>query len=54
VPYGPWFSQSGGSSIQLKALDAAKESTSAGWCLSLNIWTSGSEKGTPGAADDCP
>jgi hypothetical protein len=54
VPYGPWFSQSGGSSIQLKALDATQESTSAGWCLSLNAWTTGSEKGTPGSAGDCP
>lgn len=54
VPYGPWFSQSGGSSIQLKALDAAQESTSAGWCLSLNTWTTGSEKGTPSSASDCP
>ena len=54
VPYGPWFSQSGGSSIQLKALDAAQESTSAGWCLSLNTWTTGSEKGTPSTASDCP
>jgi hypothetical protein len=54
VPYGPWFSQSGGSSIQRKALDAALESASAGWCLSLNTWTTGSEKGTPGSASDCP
>lgn len=54
VPYGPWFSQSGGSSIQLKALDAAQESASAGWCLSLSTWTTGSEKGTPGSAADCP
>lgn len=54
VPYGPWFSQSGGSSIELKALSAAQESTSAGWCLALNGWTTGSEKGTPGAASDCP
>lgn len=54
VPYGPWFSQSGGSSIQLKALGSAQESASAGWCLSLNTWTSGSAKGTPGAASDCP
>ena len=54
VPYGPWFSQSGGSSIQLKALDAAQESTSAGWCLSLSTWTTGSEKGTPSNASDCP
>jgi len=54
VPYGPWFSQSGGSSIQLKALAPAQESTSAGWCLSLNLWTTGSAKGTPGSADDCP
>jgi hypothetical protein len=54
VPYGPWFSQSGGSSIQLKSLGAASESTSAGWCLSLNAWTTGSEKGTPSGAADCP
>jgi hypothetical protein len=54
VPYGPWFSQSGGSSIQLKALAAAQESANAGWCLSLNTWTTGSEKGTPGGASDCP
>ena len=54
VPYGPWFSQSGGSSIQLKALNTASESTSTGWCLSLNAWTTGSEKGTPSGAADCP
>ena len=54
VPYGPWFSQSGGSSLELKALDASQESTSAGWCLALKTWTTGSEKGTPGAANDCP
>jgi len=54
VPYGPWFSQSGGSSLELKALDALQESASTGWCLALNTWTTGSEKGTPGAANDCP
>ncbi len=54
VPYGPWFSQSGGSSLELKALDASQESTSAGWCLALKTWATGSEKGTPGAANDCP
>jgi hypothetical protein len=54
VPYGPWFSQSGGSSLELKGLDASQESTSAGWCIALKTWTTGSEKGTPGAANDCP
>jgi hypothetical protein len=54
VPYGPWFSQSGGSSIQLKSLGAGAESASSGWCLSLNAWTAGSEKGTPSSAADCP
>lgn len=54
APYGPWFSQSGGRSIQLKSLGAGAESTSTGWCLSLNAWTAGSEKGTPSSASDCP
>jgi hypothetical protein len=54
APYGPWFSQSGGSSLQLKILDASQSAQKASWCLSLNPWTTGSEKGTPGAAGDCP
>jgi hypothetical protein len=54
APYGGWFSQSGGSSAQLHVLDASSATSKASWCLSLNPWTAGSDKGTPGAADDCP
>ena len=54
APYGGWYSQSGGSSVQLKVLDPALTATKASWCLSLTAWTTGSEKGTPGAAGNCP
>jgi len=54
VPYGPWFSQSGGSSIQLDSLVPAQATLQASWCLSLTTWTTGSDKGTPGAASNCP
>lgn len=54
APYGGWFSQSGGSSIQLKVLGYADGAQSSSWCLSFNAWTTGSAKGTPGAAQDCP
>lgn len=54
APYGGWYSQSGGSSVQLKVLDPALTTSKASWCLSLTTWTIGSEKGTPGAAEDCP
>jgi hypothetical protein len=52
--YGGWFTQPGGSSVQLHILDAAQSGAKASWCLSANAWTAGSEKGTPGAAEDCP
>lgn len=52
--YGGWFSQSGGSSIQLKTLTYPASLQSSNWCLSSNAWTAGSENGTPGAASDCP
>lgn len=52
--YGGWFSQSGGSSIQLKTLTYASGTQSSSWCLSKTSWTTGSDKGTPGAASDCP
>lgn len=54
APYGGWYSQSGGSSVQLKVLDPMLTNTKASWCLSLTAWTTGSEKGTPGAAGNCP
>ena len=52
--YGPWYSQSGGSSVQLKVLDANAASDATKWCLSFNPWATGSDKGTPGTASDCP
>lgn len=54
APYGGWYSQSGGSSVQLKVLDPAQASVKTSWCLSLAAWATGAEKGTPGAAGDCP
>jgi hypothetical protein len=54
APYGGWYSQSGGSSVQLKVLDPATTTSKTSWCISLTPWTTGSEKGTPGAAEDCP
>jgi hypothetical protein len=52
--YGGWFTQSGGASIQLKSSDYAASGSSSSWCLSASTWAAGSEKGTPGAACDCP
>jgi hypothetical protein len=52
--YGGWYSQSGGSSVQLKTLTYTASGQSTSWCLSLNAWATGSDKGTPGAASDCP
>lgn len=51
--YGGWFSQSG-SSIQLRTLTYPASAQSSNWCLSANAWTTGSDKGTPGAPSDCP
>ncbi len=51
--YGGWFSASSGASIQLKTLSFNGSSQSSGWCTSSATWTSGSDKGTPGAAGDC-
>jgi hypothetical protein len=52
--YGGWFSQSGGSSIQLKTLTYSAAAQSYNWCLSSNAWALGSDNGTPGSASDCP
>lgn len=43
-----------GASVQLKALDYASAGVKANWCSSPNAWAVGSDKGTPGAASDCP
>jgi hypothetical protein len=52
--YGGWYSQSGGSSIQLKTLTYPASGQSSNWCVSFSPWTTGSDKGTPGAPSDCP
>lgn len=52
--YGGWFTQGGGSSVQLKTLTYAASQQSSNWCLSSTPWAAGSDNGTPGAASDCP
>lgn len=52
--YGGWFTPSGGSSVELKTLTFAAAAQSTSWCLAANAWTTGADKGTPGAANDCP
>jgi hypothetical protein len=54
APYGGWFTQAGGSSLQLKVLDSSTSTAKGSWCLSAAAWTAGSGNGTPGAANDCP
>lgn len=51
--YGGWYSQSGGSSIQLDSLTWAASGQKSDWCLSTTEWSPGSDNGTPGAASDC-
>ena len=53
APYGGWFSTSG-SSVQLKVLDGAQSGAKGSWCLSATPWSSGAEKGSPGATNNCP
>lgn len=53
APYGGWFMQAG-NSVQLKVMDGSQSSLKASWCLSAAPWSTGSEKGTPGSACDCP
>lgn len=43
-----------GQSIQLKTLTYAGAGVAANWCKSSTPWVAGSDKGTPGAASDCP
>lgn len=52
--YGGWFTSASGASIQMKTLGYASGSNKTSWCLSANAWTGAAEKGTPGAANDCP
>jgi hypothetical protein len=52
-PFGTFGMSVSGESIQLKTLTYADESKSASWCLSTIPWATGSDKGTPGAAQKC-
>jgi hypothetical protein len=54
VLYGGWFSQAEGRSVQRKAVSASAPPSAASFCLSDTPWAAGSDKGTPGAAGDCP
>ncbi len=51
--YGGW-SSSTGASLQLKALHYAAGAQSSSWCTSSSTWSGSTDKGTPGAANDCP
>ena len=51
--YGGW-SSSMGASLQLKALHYAAGAQSSSWCTSTSTWSGSTDKGTPGAANDCP
>jgi len=53
VAYGGWYTTQG-ESIQLRTLTSAAGPAKSSWCVSSNAWTTGSDKGTPGAANDCP
>lgn len=52
--YGGWFNVDDGESIQLKSLSYGGSANANGWCVSTTTWSAGPEKGTPGAAHDCP
>jgi hypothetical protein len=52
--YGGWFATPTGKSVQLGTTTYAASQAKAGWCLSSVAWATGADKGTPGAAEDCP
>jgi hypothetical protein len=54
APAGLGLSNANNQSIQLKTLTYAGAGVAANWCLSANVWAAGADKGTPGAASDCP
>lgn len=51
--YGGWYTTDG-QSLQLKTPTAAASTAKASWCVSSTAWAAGADKGTPGAASDCP
>ena len=52
VPYGGWFAEASGHSIELRGTSEAAHATD--WCLAPHAWASGADLGTPGADNDCP
>jgi hypothetical protein len=56
VSYGAFFGSQTviGRSAQLKVLSTSAASNAASWCLSGTVWATGADRGTPGAASDCP
>lgn len=54
APYAGFFPSPQGASIQLKTLTFAAAGTAANWCVSGTAFAIGGDKGTPGAASDCP
>lgn len=52
--YAGWFSSASGASIQLKMPSYSASASSSNWCLSTKTWATGSDKGSPGAAANCP
>lgn len=52
--YAGWFSSASGASIQLKTPTYSASASASNWCLSTKTWASGSDKGSPGAAANCP
>lgn len=52
--YGGWFASASGASVQLKVMTYASGTQASGWCVSTTSWAAGSDKGTPGAPQNCP
>ncbi len=51
--YGGWFTGAAGASVQLRSMTFAAGVDAASWCLATQTWASGTDKGTPGAANAC-
>lgn len=52
--YGGWFTSASGASVQIKTMSYAAGSNKNEWCVSSTSWSGATDKGTPGAANDCP
>jgi hypothetical protein len=52
--YGGWFTGAAGRAIEVKSPSFAAGTSSSSWCFATTPWATGSDKGTPGRANDCP